>query len=168
MAVGCNAKCVRVRGHRGNDCIKEKMILSAPDPKRNIDDPENPCCFMSRDGNPCRRKAVKDGACRIHLRDAEVMKRMVEQVCSDEFDKSTQTDAVVDDDLRSEVEKLRTALSRAETAAKNAERSNDYLMAEIERVSQLQKTDKEKYETMLSQRNSRLVDLAERINDMLL
>ena len=42
-----------------------------------LDDPSCPCCFMGRDGLPCRRPAVSNNACTRHARDAQFMCMMV-------------------------------------------------------------------------------------------
>lgn len=60
--------------------------------ERDLEDPERPCSFTGRDGRPCCRVAVKDGACRLHARDAYVMRRMVEELTREETSKATMTD----------------------------------------------------------------------------
>ena len=51
--------------------------------RRSNDRPENPRSFLRRDGTPCLREAVENGACRLHRRDAEVMHRMMAHTMSD-------------------------------------------------------------------------------------
>lgn len=43
-----------------------------------LQDPDRPCGFLAKDGLPCRRAAVANGACRFHAKDALVLRRMVE------------------------------------------------------------------------------------------
>ena len=55
-----------------------------------IDDPSRPCCFMGRDGLPCRRVAITDNACTRHGKDALFMKKMIDtQYATDVVTQST-------------------------------------------------------------------------------
>ena len=44
-----------------------------------LDDPSRPCGFLGRNGLPCKRAAVANGACKLHARDAAVTKRLAPQ-----------------------------------------------------------------------------------------
>lgn len=60
----------------------------------SVDDPDRPCSFMGNDGLPCRRAAVRNGACRAHSRNADLMLRMVKDIERDDLNKGTMTESV--------------------------------------------------------------------------
>ena len=81
MVVGCQGKCkarIPVRAEHAKTVShitkEETRTVDA-----TLDDPTRPCCFMGRDGLPCRRPAVANNACTRHAREAELMCKMVEK-----------------------------------------------------------------------------------------
>ena len=75
LAAGCVSRVRACRGPRDDENMTKARERVAP----TIASPccENPCSFLRRDGTPCHRTAVRDGACRLHLRDADVLCRMI-------------------------------------------------------------------------------------------
>ena len=81
LVVGCLGKCrTKVSHAREKPSDGATGRIRAPHIDGTmLDDPERPCCFLGRDGLPCRRPAVSNGACTRHAREAEVMCNMVEK-----------------------------------------------------------------------------------------
>lgn len=82
MVVGCQGKC-KVRIPVRTEHVKTVTHTTKEETRTAdatlLDDPPRPCCFMGRDGLPCRRPAVANNACTRHAREAELMCRMVER-----------------------------------------------------------------------------------------
>ena len=80
---GCLGK-FKPRTRAGAVPRKQQPTAAAPEDEAavdyRLDDPSCPCGFLGRDGLPCRRKAVANGACRLHARDAAVTKRLTADV----------------------------------------------------------------------------------------
>lgn len=79
LLVGCQGKCkvkpvVRNERVRETHTLKDTSTADVP-----LDDPSRPCCFIGRDGLPCRRPAVTNNACTRHTREAEIMCMMVKK-----------------------------------------------------------------------------------------
>ena len=93
LSNGCCAKFIPRRPIISATRVVSKDVSIGPTHTgADLDDPERPCSFMGNDGLPCRRAAVRNGACRAHSRNAELMLRMVKDIERDELNKGTMTD----------------------------------------------------------------------------
>lgn len=81
---GCHGKMRfrRVPGGATNDIHLPKTNQERA--TIDLQDPLAPCSFVGRDGRPCRRKAIDQGACRLHARDAAVLRQMTQSLEQDE------------------------------------------------------------------------------------
>lgn len=82
MVVGCHGKCkakIISSAERFHDETYVSENTSTLVDVAAVDDPTRPCCFMGRDGLPCRRPAVANNACTRHSRDALIMCKMIER-----------------------------------------------------------------------------------------
>ena len=98
LASGCCAKFIPRRGVAAPDvCLKPPARDTTPSVKgtTDVDDPDCPCSFMGNDGLPCRRAAIRNGACRVHSRNADLMLRMVKDIEREDVNKGVMTDAIV-------------------------------------------------------------------------
>lgn len=86
IAIGCQARCKSLINRTMESNIEGMQKPNSKKYKREavasfqVDDPSNPCCFMGKDGLPCRRSAVKDGACKLHAKDAALQKMMLQKL----------------------------------------------------------------------------------------
>lgn len=95
LSNGCCAKFIPRRTITSATRVASKGVGIGPTHKgADVDDPERPCSFMGNDGLPCRRAAVRNGACRAHSRNAELMLRMVKDIERDDLNKGTMTDSI--------------------------------------------------------------------------
>lgn len=81
---GCKGKLHSME--RGHTLEKETGDTKVRTKKREVYvvQPENGCTFVRRDGTRCTRPVVCDGACRLHGRNAMVLKKMVAEVDENE------------------------------------------------------------------------------------
>lgn len=97
LASGCVAKCL-VRRWTTTDCGTTTFATGHGerhvDASDDLSDPDHPCSFLGRDGRPCRHPAARSGACRLHLRSADLMLRMVRDVSHEDRNRATMTDVV--------------------------------------------------------------------------
>lgn len=96
LASGCCGKFIprrtSVEKSVGEPLVSTKSGASLP--RESLDDPDHPCSFMGRDGLPCRRPAIRNGACRVHSRNADLMRRMMQDVEREDRNKGVMTDTV--------------------------------------------------------------------------
>lgn len=80
MVAGCHGKCkVKIPIHTDHATKTTHSKEVTRTVVATLDDPSRPCCFMGRDGLPCRRPAVANNACTRHAREAELMCKMVKR-----------------------------------------------------------------------------------------
>lgn len=116
LASGCVAKCIvrRATADCGTTTTFKDRGERCVDATADLTDPDRPCSFLGRDGRPCRHPAVRSGACRLHLRSADLMLRMVSDVAREDRNRGTMTDVVstasvgvqTDDTASLEIERL--------------------------------------------------------------
>ena len=79
LSAGCTSRVRACRGPRDAECASKRDRVDAKTTAVECSPCcDDPCSFLRRDGTPCQRPAVRDGACRLHLRDADVMRRMMD------------------------------------------------------------------------------------------
>lgn len=94
LTKGCMAKCQLLRKSKiGTGISKQKSggQTFAGSCELCLDDPENPCSFMGKDGLPCRRPARANGACRFHTRDAALMQKMIQNITEEDPEPTAST-----------------------------------------------------------------------------
>ena len=80
MVAGWQGKCknkISARTEQGKDATRVRNDTSTI--YATLDDPSRPCCFIGRDGLPCRRPAVSNHACTRHAREAQRLCKMIEK-----------------------------------------------------------------------------------------
>ena len=74
---GCTAKMTPLR--KSTPALDTSRIAAprrTKTPDFELSDPSRPCAFLGRDGRPCRRPALDNGACRFHKKDADLLMNM--------------------------------------------------------------------------------------------
>ena len=73
----CMAKLSKIRFKDVNS--KEHELSGKSKKNSTMQTFEGQCCFYANNGLPCRRVAIKDGACSLHTNKAVLLKEMVEK-----------------------------------------------------------------------------------------
>ena len=97
VVVGCQGKSRVKLLTQASECDNDvhtaasvPSVLGAVTP---LDDPSHPCCFIGRDGLPCRRPAVSQNACTRHAYNANYLCSMIKR--QNLVEKSTPTSETV-------------------------------------------------------------------------
>ena len=82
LVYSCQGKCKVKSASQAKHSARGPRVKDLQQPavsqESALDDPTRPCCFMGNDGLPCRRAAVKNSACARHMKQADLMCKMVE------------------------------------------------------------------------------------------
>lgn len=73
----CMGKLSKIRFKE--ETSKEEKLVNKKKTAFNTEAFEGQCCFHANNGLPCRRAAIQDGACSLHVKKAVLLKAMVKQ-----------------------------------------------------------------------------------------
>lgn len=129
LSVGCQGKC-KVKAVVRNERARETHMSKDPSTvDMPLDDPSCPCCFIGRDGLPCRRPAVSNNACTRHAREAKIMCMMVKKQ-----DEVVAPPVVTQTSVTQPVEEIKTTCNHASTQTIVELQTTDDLRKEIEEM----------------------------------
>ena len=110
LTAGCQGRYMVNTTARNQHVEETRMFKDTSTAVVPLDDPTRPCCFIGRDGLPCRRPAGANNACTRHARQAEIMCMMVRKQ-EDESREMPKETRRVENAVAQTVEGVRTALN---------------------------------------------------------
>lgn len=180
FTLGCSGKCKSLLGRidAGGTILvkpkkppKPKNVTATTTVRVELDDPDRPCCFLAKDGYPCRRAAVhEETACKLHLKDLALQKTMLSKVCppvTTEPADTTEEQELIQKELieaLDEVAKLRLLSSRLQKEVREAKRETDKLRTEKQKCEvQLEVLIKQHEESRAAEKATVLDELRDKV-----